>query len=404
MARKKKSRSIFSWLKWIILLITTGGGAGGYFDRDLPVAGPLVQKALSLTGAEKPGERGERVGKLLDGESRDTGLLGRLANRISSSANSDPTNPYGASNGSTQASVQPSSARSQPTGAQGNAVQGGTVQGNAVQRSSVLVASFNIQVLGQSKMSKPRVVDILAATLRQFDVIAIQEVRAKDDGIIPSLVAAINADGSRYSYLVGPRLGRTVSTEQYAFVFNTNTIETDPSAQGTIQDPQDMMHREPYVGRFRVRTNSPSQAFTFWLVNVHTDPDEVAQEVDVLADVFQIMQAARADEDDVIMLGDFNTSETKLGRLGQVPGIYPAIQGVMTNTRQTKAYDNIIFHSDATREFTGRWGVFDLETAFGISRDEALKVSDHLPVWAEFQIWETPQPGRFANQNATRVR
>jgi hypothetical protein len=70
----------------------------------------------------------------------------------------------------------------------------------------------------------------------------------------------------------------------------------------------------------------------------------------------------------------------------------------MTNTRQNKMYDNIIFHGQATSEFTGRWGVYDLERTYGISREDALKVSDHLPVWAEFQVWETPSSGRFANR------
>ena len=93
---------------------------------------------------------------------------------------------------------------------------------------------------------------------------------------------------------------------------------------------------------------SPIAAFTFWLVNTHTDPDEVPEEVAALADVFQIMQRAKPDEDDVILLGDLNASETQLGPLGQIPGITWAVRGVMTNTRQNKMYDNLLFHSQAT--------------------------------------------------------
>jgi endonuclease/exonuclease/phosphatase family metal-dependent hydrolase len=151
------------------------------------------------------------------------------------------------------------------------------------------------------------------------------------------------------------------------------------------------MHREPFAARFRGRTNSPEHAFTFWLVNIHTDPDEVPQEVDALADVFQMMQRARPDEDDVILLGDLNASESQLGRLGKLPGINWTVRDVMTNTRQNRAYDNIIFDSRTTGEYTGRWGVVDLERALGLTRDQALQVSDHLPIWAEFQIWEAQQ-------------
>ena len=42
--------------------------------------------------------------------------------------------------------------------------------------------------------------------------------------------------------------------------------------------PTICLHREPLVGWFRVRGPDASQAFTFTLVNIHTDPDEVATE------------------------------------------------------------------------------------------------------------------------------
>ena len=71
------------------------------------------------------------------------------------------------------------------------------------------IASYNIQVFGASKLEKSWVVDILAQIVRHFDIVAIQEVRSKDDQILPDFVAAINADGSRYDFVIGPRLGRT---------------------------------------------------------------------------------------------------------------------------------------------------------------------------------------------------
>ena len=178
----------------------------------------------------------------------------------------------------------------------------------------IRIATYNIQVFGTSKLAKTWVVDILAKVVRHFDIVAIQEVRAQEDTILPNFVAAINADGSRYDFVIGPRLGRTVSTEQYAFVFDTNRIEVDRSAIGTMSDPSDLLHREPFVARFRTRANSAAAPFSFWMVNSHTDPDEVKSEVDALAGAFQIMQTARPDEDDVILLGDLNASEQQLGQ------------------------------------------------------------------------------------------
>lgn len=360
MARKK---SRFSKFIWMIFTALTGGGLGGYLKPELPVVGPVVKNLIASVAS---------------GEKLDASDLRESAQVLMTGARSGQTQAVGG-----QVTAQFASS------------QRATPQRPA---DRLLIASFNIQVLGKSKMAKPEVVNVLVDVIRQFDIVAIQEVRAKEDDIIPALVQAVNSNGSRYGFLIGPRLGRTVSTEQYAFVFDTNRIEHEPSSVGTISDPADLMHREPFVARFRARTNSPDHAFTFWLVNTHTDPDEVPQEVAALADVFQVMQRARAEEDDVILLGDLNASETQMGRLGQIPGITWTVSGAMTNTRQNKAYDNILFHRQMTGEFTGRWGVFDLQSAFGLSESAALEVSDHLPIWAEFNLWEMGQPSQVADR------
>lgn len=273
----------------------------------------------------------------------------------------------------------------------------------ARQSGGLRIASFNIQVFGEKKIADPRVRSLLAEVARRFDIIAIQEVRAKQD-VLPQFVDAINATGRHYSHVIGPRLGRTSSKEQYAFVFDTASVEVDRTALYTISDPNDLLHREPLVGWFRVRGPSPEQAFTFSLVNIHTDPDETKQELDVLADVFRAVRDDGRGEDDVILLGDLNVDDRHLGRLGQLPHIHCAISGVATNTRGDKLYDNIVFSELATTEYTGRWGVFDLIREFNLTVDEALKVSDHMPVWAEFNLYEGGQGGRIATRpfNPTR--
>ncbi len=362
------------------MLVTglSGGGIGGYFNPDWPFIGPLVKGLVAQTAVESAGN-----GPSGDGLANN-GLGDRLLSSLRSYSGAAPANVTSASN-------------------QGSAPNAGVTipaQLASAQRPNdkLLIASFNIQVFGESKLAKPDVVEILVQVVRQFDIVAIQEVRAKSDDILPRFLAAINSDGSRYSYLIGPRLGRSNSKEQYAFIFDTNRVEHDPSSVSTIEDPKDLLHREPFMARFRPRTSSPERAFTFWLVDIHTDPDEVPQEVSALADVFEVMQHARPDEDDVILLGDLNASEFQLGRLGQLPGITWTVRNAMTNTLHNKAYDNLIFDGGATSEYTGRWGIVDLESVFGISQEQALRVSDHLPIWAEFQIWEAPPKSNFADR------
>ncbi|MEX2285958.1 MAG: endonuclease/exonuclease/phosphatase family protein [Planctomycetaceae bacterium] len=254
--------------------------------------------------------------------------------------------------------------------------------------NTVRVATFNIQVFGTSKLAKPNVVDTLTKAIRRFDLVAVQEVRSKDDTILPRFVEKLNADGSRYDFVIGPRLGRTTSTEQYAYVFDTQRIEVDRNSVATVGDPGDRLHREPLVARFRVRGPPSTQAFTFTLINIHTDPDETTGELNALDDVFAAVQRNSAGEDDVILLGDLNVDDRHLGELGRLPNIDWAIAGVPTNTRGNKTYDNIVFDRKKTVEYTGTFGVLSLQNEFGLSLEEALEVSDHLPVWAAFSATE----------------
>jgi endonuclease/exonuclease/phosphatase family metal-dependent hydrolase len=269
---------------------------------------------------------------------------------------------------------------------------------------TIRVASFNIQVFGEQKLDKPAVMNVLAHVVRMFDVVAIQEVRAKTQDVLPRFVSQINAEGGHYDFALGPRMGRSVSKEQYAFIFNTDTIDIDRESVYTVGDPQNLMQRAPMVAAFRARGPPPNEAFTFTLVDVHTEPDQAVHECDVMADVYRAVQNDGRREDDIIVLGDFNEDDHHIGRLGQLPYMLCTISGVPSNVRGTKLYDNIIFDSRATTEFTGRSGVLNLMSQFQLSMADALEVSDHNPVWAEFSVREGGRPGQMASGPAAPAR
>ncbi len=158
------------------------------------------------------------------------------------------------------------------------------------------------------------------------------------------------------------------------------------------------MHREPFVGRFA--TVAP-QPFTFVLINAHTDPDEVDTELNTLANVYVNVSDyffnQQYPEDDVILLGDLNADPTRFRGLGQIPNVFPTIVGIPTNYTHTKTNDNILVNRLASREFTGRSGVFDLQRGYRLTAEQAKTISDHEPVWAEFSIQEV-----VGNQIATQ--
>ncbi|MDP6447626.1 MAG: endonuclease/exonuclease/phosphatase family protein [Pirellulaceae bacterium] len=272
------------------------------------------------------------------------------------------------------------------------------------QGDSIRIASFNIQTFGSTKLSKPHVLAALARIVRQYDVIAIQEIRAKEQDILPRFIAKINEEGLSYDYVIGERLGRTHSKEQYAFVFNRASVEVDRNQMYTVSDPDDLLHREPLVAWFRVRGPDPEAAFTFTLINIHTDPDEAGSEVAALRDVFDLVRNDGRGEDDVILLGDLNVDDQHLGPLAENANIEWTVSGTPTNTRGSAQYDNVLFDRLATTEFTGVSGVFDFLREFNLSMDEALEVSDHLPVWAEFSIYEGGAGGRVAERPRTSER
>lgn len=255
--------------------------------------------------------------------------------------------------------------------------------------SRLLIGSFNLQRLGPSKLGKPHVMEKLAAIIQQFDVIALQEITDKAQTALPALVKLVNQGGGQYDFVVSERIGRAAIGyyEQYAFVFNTTRINGGKDYCYVVQDERDLLHREPFVGRFQTKSRYP---FGFTLINIHTDPDEIAYELDVLADVYGAVRQFEYPEDDVILLGDLNSGPGKLRKLDQIQGFVPLINGVATNTRQNKTLDNIMIDSQNTREFTGRAGTINMEQMFQLQLDDVEDISDHLPVWAEFSLDEVP--------------
>jgi deoxyribonuclease-1-like protein len=265
-------------------------------------------------------------------------------------------------------------------------------------QNEILLASFNIQIFGQAKYKNTNVSKVLAQVMRRFDIIAVQEIRSINEPLLPKFIELVNQNDAAYGYVISPPLGK--SKEQFAFIFDTTRIEVVPGSAFTMDDPGKLIHREPLVTSFKTKSiEEGKEPFSFTLINVHTDPDETDTELNVLDDVFSIIKAQS--EDDVILLGDLNVDYKKFGQLAEVKNLQWTVADVTTNTRKTKSYDNILFDRESTKEFTGKSGVFDLESEFKITREQALQVSDHLPIWAAFKNTEAPSGILATKPNTT---
>ena len=68
------------------------------------------------------------------------------------------------------------------------------------------------------------------------------------------------------------------------------------------------------------------------------------------------------------------------------------------------AQANIVVHQPSTTEFTGRWGLFNFRELYKLTPEQSLQVSDHMPVWAEFNAYEGAGPGRVAGRADATIR
>ncbi len=254
------------------------------------------------------------------------------------------------------------------------------------QPETITIASWNLKNFGQTKLNDPSRIDVIVDVLKAYDITAIQEVQDVSQGLAPALIEKINASGLNYNYVISDRVGRT-RMEQYLVVYNDDVIDFIPTTSGYGIEPSDEFSREPFYGMFK------SGNFDFYLMTIHTDPDDVGIEIPALQTAYTHLQGNTPNEHDIILLGDFNAkapgvsagSYITMDAVGTIPNIIFTINEE-TNTRGGRAYDNIIFQGNYTTEYLGHSGVYTFWTTYDLSEDQGFAISDHKPVWATFSV------------------
>ncbi|MCX7011203.1 MAG: hypothetical protein NTW86_01315 [Candidatus Sumerlaeota bacterium] len=121
-------------------------------------------------------------------------------------------------------------------------------------------------------------------------------------------------------------------------------------------------------------------------------------ELSCLGRVFQEVQDQDKNENDVILVGDFNASPAKMRRyMGALAdSLFFVIEAEPTNVLHDSIYDNILFDPVQTKEFIpGSQQVVRIDEMLGEYEDPipdakpvnwfARNVMDHCPVYAEFR-------------------
>jgi hypothetical protein len=106
-------------------------------------------------------------------------------------------------------------------------------------------------------MQKADVVDTLAMIVRQFDIVAVQEISDISNRTAPAFLKVVNANGARYKLSCSERTGREPddikSAEQYAFYYDSKTVSLTDAA--LYPDVNDDFQRDPYVASFTRNIN-----------------------------------------------------------------------------------------------------------------------------------------------------
>ncbi|XP_040015576.1 deoxyribonuclease 1 like 4, tandem duplicate 1 isoform X1 [Xiphias gladius] len=263
--------------------------------------------------------------------------------------------------------------------------------------ATMKVASFNIQKFGKNKVSDPDVLAILTKIVSRYDIIVILEVVDITGESVKTFLDSLNRSNSRHHYTlkISSRLGRTRYKEQFMFLYRDDMVDLADSHQfdDQLTEGGDVFARDPYILRFRCHNTVLKDLV---MIPVHTKPEDSEKELDELYDVFQhVKQKWRTDN--VMILGDFNAdgsyvskSEMKDIRIRSDKNFHWLIGDDVDTTASTGnnyTYDRIVIYGDDMLRsiIPNSAKPFNFQKAYGLSEEQALKVSDHYPVEVELK-------------------
>lgn len=163
---------------------------------------------------------------------------------------------------------------------------------------SFKIASFNIKSFGQAKLRHTTVVPLLIRIVHNFDVVAIQELRDKQQKTLPRFVELLNTGPYRWAGAAGERLGRGRYKEQFSFVFRSDKFSNAQLLQ--YPDPEKVFRRPPTGLTLSLKDTD----FRFTVFNFHITPSEAIDEIPALTGVTDWLHQNNIKK--YIFAGDFN--------------------------------------------------------------------------------------------------
>ena len=255
--------------------------------------------------------------------------------------------------------------------------------------ATVKVLSWNLYNFGKSKDNEE--IEYIAKKLKDFDIVAIQEVSTSLYGIraVGKLADALNRTGIKWEYKISdPTSGD--GKERYAYFWKTSTRNAKISLKESWLEEsiEAKVDREPFMARFKV-TYKSNAASDLLIASFHAVPKNKDPEKEI---IFLEEIPNRYRTDNILILGDFNLD----GRHEAFDGLrnrsfVAAFKGQKTSLRMkekdgealNEEYDNIFVE---TRAFSIEKGeVIHFYKDYN-SLKEARYISDHIPLWVEIDF------------------
>jgi deoxyribonuclease-1-like protein len=248
------------------------------------------------------------------------------------------------------------------------------------------IATWNIRDLGRTKDANE--ILQIANIIRDIDIVAIQEVVAKDPAgaqAVAKIVDELNRMGSKWDYRISdPTKSPSVyMSERYAFLWKTSKVKllTRAYLDTALQAE---CYREPFIGKFQLKRGGEP----FFVINFHSRKYNENPEKEI---IFFKDYSERLKSNKILIVGDFNLNENHIVWINLYEqGYNSAVKNSKTTLKQkckrgrylSHAIDNIYY---SKRVMSVNSGVIDFVKNCE-SLNAARMISDHLPVFLEFNI------------------
>lgn len=243
--------------------------------------------------------------------------------------------------------------------------------------------SWNLENFGKSKSDSE--ITFIANTVKEFDIIAIQEVVAGYGGAqaVARLADELNRKGAKWNYAISdPTTSSAYKTERYAFIWKTSKIKLKGKAW--LERNYNLeIDREPYFATFEW------EGKTVTIANFHAITKSKQPETEIK--YFKFLPAEYP-ELNLMFVGDFNCpqSHTVFNPLRKM-GFTSILVNQKTSLKQecieaeclASEFDNMYYNSSKINRKNA--GVILFYKSFN-SLQEARKISDHIPIWLEFSL------------------